>query len=236
MNGNGRQYRPGGVGDSPLRPDAAAKVLGTFEYASDLTAEGMLYGATLRSPHVRALIKGVDITSALALPGVRAVLTHEDVPGSKYYGLIVRDCPVLAIDQVRYHGEPVAIVAADDAQTARRAAEAIVVEYEILPPVTDLRSALFDPAGPRVHPGGNVVRHQPIRRGDPLDPAVQARADVTVTREYQVGMQDQAFLGPEAGLAYPAADGGVELHVATQWLHADLEQVAPCLGLPESKV
>ncbi|HZU56864.1 MAG TPA: molybdopterin cofactor-binding domain-containing protein [Actinocrinis sp.] len=236
MNGNGRRQRPGGVGDSPLRPDAAAKVLGAFEYASDLKAEGMLYGATLRSPHPSALIKRIDTAPALAMPGVRAVLTHEDVPGRKFYGLIVQDCPVLAIDQVRYHGEPVAIVAADDAETAHRAASAIVVEYAILPAVTDLRSALFDSDSPRVHPGGNLVRHQPIRRGNPADPAVRAMADVEITREYQVGMQDQAFLGPEAGLAYPTADGGIELHVATQWLHADLEQIAPCLGLPESKV
>jgi xanthine dehydrogenase D subunit len=235
-NGAARQHRPGGIGDSPLRPDATAKVLGTFTYASDLTADGMLFGATLRSPHPRALIKRIDTTAALALPGVRAVLTHADVPGDKHYGLIVRDCPVLAIDQVRYHGEPVAIVAAEDADTARQAVNAIIVEYEVLAPVTDLRRALFDPATPRVHPGGNLVRHQPIRRGDPHDLAIKALADVEITREYQVGMQDQAFLGPEAGLAYPAADGGVELHVATQWLHADLEQIAPCLALPEDKV
>ncbi|MBS2964995.1 molybdopterin-dependent oxidoreductase [Actinocrinis puniceicyclus] len=196
----------------------------------------MLCGATLRSPHPRALIKRVDVAPALALPGVRAVLTHQDVPGRKHYGLIVRDCPVLAVDQVRYQGEPVAVVAADDAGTARRAAGAIVVEYEVLPPVTDPRGALFDPDSPRVHPGGNLVRHQPIRRGRPDDPAVRAQAAVHITREYQVGMQDQAFLGPEAGLAYPLPDGGVHLHVATQWLHADREQVAPCLGLPEEKV
>ena len=228
--------RSGGVGDSPLRPDGAAKVLGTFAYASDLAADAMLHGATLRSPHPRALIKRIDIQPALAIPGVRAVLTHEDVPGRKHYGLISHDCPVLAIDEVRYHGEPIAVVAADDVDTARRAVKAIVVEYEVLEPVADLRRALFDPASPRVHPGGNLVRHQPVHRGTPHDPAVRALADVEVTREYQVGMQDQAFLGPEAGLAYPSADGGVELHVATQWLHADLEQIAPCLDLPEDKV
>ncbi|HLK42439.1 MAG TPA: molybdopterin cofactor-binding domain-containing protein [Thermoleophilia bacterium] len=232
----------GGVGDSPHRPDAAAKVLGTFTYASDLRAEGMLYGATLRSPHPRALIRRLDTTAALAIPGVRAVLTHEDVPGRKYYGLIVQDCPVLAIDEVRYQGEPVAIVAADDADTARRAAQAIVVEYAVLEPITDLRRALFDPACPRVHERGavaghdNVVRHQPVRRGRPHDPRIKALADVEITRAYEVGMQDQAFLGPEAGLALPAPDGGVELHVATQWLHADREQIAPCLGFPEEKV
>ncbi|HEV2348201.1 MAG TPA: xanthine dehydrogenase subunit D [Actinocrinis sp.] len=233
MNGDGR---PGGVGDSPLRPDGIAKVLGVFAYASDLTADAMLYGATLRSPHPRALITRIDTAPALALPGVRAVLTHEDVPGRKHYGLIKQDCPVLAVGEVRYQGEPVAIVAADDAQAARLAVKAIIVEYEVLDPVTDVRRALFDPAGPRVHPAGNLVRHQPVRRGDPHDPAVRVHADVEITREYQVGMQDQAFLGPEAGLAYPAPDGGVDLHIATQWLHADLEQIAPCLGLPEEKV
>lgn len=233
MNGDGR---PGGVGDSPLRPDGTAKVLGVFAYASDLTADAMLYGATLRSPHPRALITRIDTAPALALPGVRAVLTHEDVPGRKHYGLIKQDCPVLAVGEVRYQGEPVAIVAADDAQAARLAVKAIIVEYEVLDPVTDVRRALFDPAGPRVHPAGNLVRHQPVRRGDPHDPAVRVHADVEITREYQVGMQDQAFLGPEAGLAYPAPDGGVDLHIATQWLHADLEQIAPCLGLPEEKV
>jgi len=238
MNGRG-EIRPGGVGDSPLRPDATAKVLGAFAYASDLTADGVLYGATLRSPHPRALIKRIDTAAALAMPGVHAVLTHEDVPGRKHYGLIAQDCPVLAVGEVRYHGEPVAIVAADDAETARRATQAVLVEYEVLEPVAELRRALFDPDCPRVHAeheGGNLVRHQPVRRGDPHDPAVRALAAVEITREYQVGMQDQAFLGPEAGIAYPAADGGVELHVATQWLHADLEQIAPCLDLPQDRV
>jgi xanthine dehydrogenase D subunit len=232
----------GGVGDSPRRPDAARKVLGTFTYASDLRADEMLHGATLRSPHPRALIRRIDTAPALALPGVHAVLTHEDVPGRKHYGLIVQDCPVLAIDEVRYHGEPVAIVAADDAETARLAALAIAVEYEVLDPVADLRAALFDPHCPRVHARGaaaradNLVRHQPMRRGRPDDPDIRALAAVEVTREYQVGMQDQAFLGPEAGLALPGPDGSVELHVATQWLHADREQIAPCLGLPEEQV
>jgi CO/xanthine dehydrogenase Mo-binding subunit len=232
----------GGVGDSPRRPDAARKVLGTFTYASDLRADGMLHGATLRSPHPRALIRSIDTATALAVPGVHAVLTEQDIPGRKHYGLIVHDCPVLALGEVRYQGEPVAIVAADDAGTARRAAEAIVVEYEVLEPVTDLRRALFDPDCPRVHAHGaaaradNVVRHQPMRRGRPRDPDIRALADVEVTGEYEVGMQDQAFLGPEAGLALPCADGGVELHVATQWLHADREQIAPCLGLPQQKV
>lgn len=104
----------GGVGESPLRPDGTLKVTGEFAYASDLWLEGMLWGATLRSPHPRARIRSLDVGPALALPGVRAVLTHEDVPGRKVFGIDhTDDQPVLAVDQVRHQGEPVALVAAD---------------------------------------------------------------------------------------------------------------------------
>ncbi|MEW9527798.1 xanthine dehydrogenase family protein molybdopterin-binding subunit [Microbispora sp. NPDC049125] len=225
--------RPGtgdGVGDSAPRPDGTLKVTGEFAYSSDLWLEGMLWGATLRSPHPSAWIRSVDVGPALAVPGVFAVLTHEDVPGEKFYGLERRDQPVLAVDQVRYQGEPVALVAADHPETARRAAAAIVVDYEVREAVVDPRRAAFDPSCPSVHPGGNVVRHQPIRVGSAFE------AEVVVTGEYEVGMQDQAFLGPESGLAVPAEDGGVDLYVATQWLHVDQGQVAPCLGLPAGKV
>ncbi|ETK36043.1 xanthine dehydrogenase family protein molybdopterin-binding subunit [Microbispora sp. ATCC PTA-5024] len=219
-----------GVGASAQRPDGTLKVTGEFAYSSDLWLEGMLWGATLRSPHPSAWIRSVDVGPALAMPGVFAVLTHEDVPGEKFYGLEHRDQPVLAIDQVRYQGEPVALVAADHPETARRAAAAIMVEYEVREAVVDPRRAAFDPSCPQVNPRGNVVRHQPVRVGSTFE------AEVVVTGEYEVGMQDQAFLGPESGLAVPAEDGGVDLYIATQWLHVDQGQVAPCLGLPPGKV
>ncbi|RGA00434.1 xanthine dehydrogenase subunit D, partial [Microbispora triticiradicis] len=226
-----RPSGPGsGLGESVPRPDGRLKVSGEFAYSSDLWLEGMLWGATLRSPHPSAWIRSVDVGPALAMPGVFAVLTHKDVPGERFYGLEHRDQPVLAIDQVRYQGEPVAIVAADHPETARRAAAAIVVDYEVRPSVVDPRRAAFDPSCPAVHPGGNVVRHQPVRVGSTFE------AEVVVTGEYEVGMQDQAFLGPESGLAVPAEDGGVDLFVATQWLHVDQGQVAPCLDLPAERV
>jgi len=220
----------GGVGDSPARPDGRQKVTGEFAYSSDLWLDGMLWGATLRSPHPRARLTGLDITRALALPGVFAVLTHDDVPGSKTYGLEHQDQPVLACGQVRYQGEPVALVAADHPETARRAVARITACYEVLPPVTDARAALT-PDAPALHEGGNLVRHVRIRKGHPGTPA-----DVVVRGEYHVGMQDQAFLGPESGLAMPAEDGGVDLFVATQWLHVDRGQIAASLGLPEDQV
>lgn len=224
---------------SPLRPDGTPKVTGDFAYSSDLWLDDMLWGVTLRSPHPRARIRSIDIGAALGTAGVTAVLTHEDVPGNKHYGLEIADQPVLAIDEVRYTGEPVAIVAADHPETARRAAAKIVVDYEVLEPITDSRAAM-SPGSPLVHAtptqdhypgGGNILRHVRIRRGDPT-----LTADVVVTGEYDVGMQDQAFLGPESGLAVPAEDGGVDLYIATQWLHVDQRQIAESLGLPETKV
>jgi xanthine dehydrogenase D subunit len=221
---------PGGIGESAQRPDGIRKVLGEFAYGSDLWMDGMLWGVTLRSPHPSARITKVDITEALATAGVFAVLTHDDVPGAKYFGLEVQDQPVLAIDVVRYQGEPIALVAAEHPETARRAMQRIVVEYDVLEPVIDAEQALLADS-PRLHPDGNLVRHVRIRTGDP-DPA----ADVVVSGDYEVGMQDQAFLGPESGLAVPDGTGGVDLYVATQWLHVDQRQVCSALGLPPDRV
>jgi xanthine dehydrogenase D subunit len=219
-----------GVGASPQRPDGIVKVRGEFAYSSDLWHEDMLWGATLRSPHPYARITGIDIAGALAVPGVHAVLTHDDVPGVNRYGLEHTDQPVLADGVVRYQGEPVALVAADHPETARRAMKRIVVSYEELSPVTDSEAAVAG-EGPSLHDGGNVVRHVKIRRG-PQD----VTADVVVSGVYEVGMQDQAFLGPESGLAVPDTEGGVDLYVATQWLHVDQQQIVAALGLPIEKV
>ncbi|MGH2405090.1 MAG: xanthine dehydrogenase subunit D [bacterium] len=219
-----------GVGQNARRIDGIPKVKGQFQFGSDLWAEGMLWGLTLRSPHPHARIHAIDISKAIASPGVHVVLLADDVPGKKTYGLEFADQPVLASDRARYAGEPVAILAAIDLEAARRAAEKIAVDYEVLAPVTDMAAALRADA-PRVHEWGNVLRHIRIVHGDP-----DAPADVWVEGYYETGMQDQAPLGPEAGLAIPAADGGVDLYVATQWLHVDRQQVAPCLNLPADKV
>lgn len=219
-----------GVGASLRRVDGVPKTKGSFAYASDLWADDMLWGHTVRSPHPHARIRSIEIAEAVASPGVHAVLLADDVPGKKTYGLEFSDQPVLAWERVRYVGEPVAVVAAETPELARRAAGRVRVEYEPLPAVTDMEEALR-PDAPRVQEFGNVLRHIRIVHGDP-----EAGADVWVEGYYETGMQDQAALGPEAGLAVPAEDGGIDLYVATQWLHVDRLQVAPCLALPEEKV
>jgi xanthine dehydrogenase D subunit len=222
---------PGRVGEHTERADGVPKVTGEFEYSSDLRMDGMLWGATLRSPHPHANIWSLDTSEAEALPGVHAVLTHDDVPGRKVYGMEVPDQPVLAWERVRYQGEPVAVVAADHPETARRALEKISVEYEVLDPLTDPEEAMKEDA-PRLHLSGNVLKHITILHGD----VAGASADVVVKGEYEVGMQDQAFLGPESGLAVPDGQGGVDLYISTQWLHLDREQVAESLGLDPEQV
>ncbi len=219
------------LGTSALRPDGAAKVRGDFEFTSDLHAENMLWGATLRSPHAHARIVSIDTTEAWKISGVETIITAEDVPGSPTYGLISQDQPVFARDVVRYMGEPIAAVAADHPETCRRALAAIKVVYEEWPVLSDPEIAIsgsFDP----IHPDGNLIRHQRIVYGDE-----SATGPIVVEGTYDIGMQDQAFLGTEAALGFPDHDGhGVEVHVATQWLHEDQKQMAACLGIPENRV
>jgi xanthine dehydrogenase D subunit len=218
----------GGIGATPDRPDGTPKVSGGFAFSSDLHHDRMLWGRTLRSPHPSARIVRLDTTRAAAMPGVVRVLTADDVPGEPNYGLEHADQPVFAREVVRYHGEAIACVAAEHPEQALRAVRAIEVEYEVTEPLTDPELA-FD-ADP-IHPDGNLFRHLPLRHGDP-----DATGEVSVEGTYEVGMQDQAFLGPESGMAIPTEDGGVELLISTQWLHVDHGQVAACLGLPPEKV
>jgi CO/xanthine dehydrogenase Mo-binding subunit len=235
------ELQVGYIGLTVEREDARPKVAGEFAYASDLQAAGMLWGHTLRSPHAHARIVSIDVSAAAAMPGVHAVLTHDDVPGAKTYGLEFPDQPVLAIDRVRYYGEPVALVAAEHPEQARRAAGKIVVVYAPAEPVVDMERATeqeeLHPERPTMGHGylqddrPNVVRTIRIVHGDP-----DAQGDVSVSGVYELGIQDQAFLGPESGLAVPDGEGGVDIYVATQWLHVDRDQVAPCLALEPEQV
>ena len=212
----------GGVGESTGRSDAIPKVDGTYIYSSDLYMDRMLWGATLRSPHPKAIITKLDIGPAVAMTGVHAVLTDDDVPGRKTFGLEEADQPILASQRVEYWGQPIALVAADDPEIARLATEAIHVEYEVLEPLTD----------PGEADATDSVFHRIECRRGPQD----AEGSVVVEGYYEVGMQDQAPLGTESGLAVPDQRGGVDLHIATQWTHADHEQIVAGLDVADDAV
>ncbi|MEB3264878.1 MAG: molybdopterin cofactor-binding domain-containing protein [Synechococcus sp.] len=211
-----------GVGGSPPRPDAADKLCGRFVYATDLQAEGMLWGATLRSPHPHARLLSISLEAAKAIPGVRAVLASWNVPCNRF-GMIERDQPVLAEERVTYVGEPVAIVAADDPELCRRALAAIEVNYEPL-------EAELDPVA-LIGRADRTYRHVLLEHGDP-----SVVGEVVAEGEYLTSRQDHSFLAPDAGLAHPDGEGGVVLIGASQWVHSDQEQVAHALGMPSEKV
>jgi xanthine dehydrogenase D subunit len=196
-------------------------------------ADNMLWGATLRSPHPYARVLAIDVSGAYAIDGVATVVTAADVPGKLTYGLIVQDQPVFTAigDTVRYSGEPIAAVAADHPETCQRALAAIKVTYEVLTPVTDPEDCIAGVAE-QIHPDGNIFRHQRIVSGD-----TSVVGAIQVEGEYQIGMQDQAFLGLESALAIPDSGGqGLEMYVATQWLHEDRKQIADCLNIPEENI
>lgn len=181
------------VGTRAPRVDSVDKVTGGAVYANDLTMAGMLHGAVLRSPHAHARIVNIDTARARSAPGVEAVVTGREFP--RLFGIAIKDQPFLAIDRVRYVGEPVVAVAAATEAQAQEALDLITVDYEELPAVVDMRAAL-DPAAPLVHPdlhtytrgGHEIVPHSNINtvyrysRGD-LDEGFAA-ADVVIEGEY----------------------------------------------------
>jgi nicotinate dehydrogenase large molybdopterin subunit len=226
------------VGTSPAHHDFVDKVKGSLHYAADWRLPGMLHGRIVRSPVPSARITGIDVSAARALPGVAAVLTAADVPSNAIVemasgGLAELEVtmPVLAADRVRYAGEPVAVVAAATRQIADAAAELVAVDYEELPGVFDVTSALAANS-PRVHDVGNTLVTWQIRCGDAA--AALAAADVVVQGEYRSQHVEHAYLEPEAGVGW-LENGVLTLRVSTQVIeHA--AAIARIIGLPQSKV
>jgi CO/xanthine dehydrogenase Mo-binding subunit len=221
------------VGKPIPRKDAFDKASGATSYPSDASFPGMLFAGVLRSNHPHALIKRIDTSKARALPGVVAVLTHEDVPGKNRYGTFIRDRPVLCDDKVRYVGDPVALVVAASTEDVEKALGLIQVEYERLPSVIDPVEAL-KPGSPKVHEGGNVCRKTRISFGD-VEEAFR-RAAVVVENTYRTGSQVHAYLEPEAGLGYFDEAKRLTLVVGGQSPYKDRAEICETLGLKEDEV
>ena len=230
------QYRV--VGHSVAHHDFIDKVKGSLHYAADWQLPGMLFGRVVRSQLPSARIASIDVSAARALPGVMAVLTAADVPNNRIVevasgglGELEVPMPVLAVDRIRYLGEPVALVAAATQQIADEAAELVAVDCEPLPGVFDVRAALAEGA-PTVHDTGNVLVTWQIRQGDVA--AGMAAADVVVEGEYRSQHVEHAYLEPEAGVGW-IENGVLTLRVATQVVeHA--AAIAQMLMLPLNKV
>jgi CO/xanthine dehydrogenase Mo-binding subunit len=226
------------VGTSPGHHDFVDKVRGTLLYAADWKLPGMLFGKVVRSEMASARIVSVDVSEARKLDGVITVLTAEDVPhnaivehASGGLGELTVDQPVLASDRVRYVGEPIAVIAAVDQETADEAADLVHIEYEQLPGVYSPAESLADGA-PLVHDAGNVLVNWRLERGD-VEKAF-ADADIVVEDTYQTQHVEHAYLETEAGVGWIENDV-VTLRISTQVIEHATE-VAEILGLPESRV
>src|SRR5260221_5073068 len=223
------------IGKAVRRMDARSKVAGRLKCAADMTMPGMLHVQVLRSPHAHAGIVSIDTSSADAMVGVEAVITSADVPGEDGFGVFVNDQPVMAREKVRYVGEAVAAVAAEDPLIAKRALGAIKVVYDPLPPVFDPHEALR-PDAPVLHPSApdNVTKHIPIRVGD-VERGF-AESDLVVEETYTTQAIEHAYLEPEAGLAYVDHDGVVTIVSPDQNVTHHRHMLARIIARPISKV
>ena len=223
------------IGKSVRRIDAPSKVSGRLKYAGDMTMPGMLYVQVLRSPHAHARIVSIDTSAALAMEGVESVITSADVPGKDGFGVFVHDQPIMARDKVRYVGEAIAAVAAEDALTAKRAVAAIKVVYERLVPVFDPDEAMrVGAAVVHDYAPDNITKHIPIRVGDVE--AGFAESDLVIEENYSTQAIEHAYLEPEAGLAYVDHDDVVTVVSPSQNITHHRHMLARIIARPISKV
>ncbi|MCP5086565.1 MAG: xanthine dehydrogenase family protein molybdopterin-binding subunit, partial [Rhodobacteraceae bacterium] len=230
------------VGQNKPRNDAPTKVYGRATYAGDFHMEGMLYAKVLHSDRASANIRGVDTAAAKALPGVHSVLTADDLPANN---AVMTDMPgqvggatkntkqpILAGDRVRFHGEPIALVAAETYELAQQALELIVVDYEDTKGVYDAFEAQ-EPDAPTVFGDDNIVAAYKIRKGD-VDKGF-AEADYVLENTFSSQYQEQAFLEPEAAVAWVDEHDILNIRSSTQVVE-HFRAVADALGLPHNRV
>lgn len=221
------------IGKPEKRVDAIGKVTGKAKFADDYNVAHQLYGKVLRAKHPHAKILKIDTTKAKNLPGVEAVLTAEDIPGSKVFGIVVQNQAILAFDKVRYLGDGLALVAAKTKDIAEEALELIDVEYEVLPVVSDPEEALL-PEAPKIHGDDNLFVHHKVRKGN-VEKGFQ-EADFIIERKFKTQFVEHSYIEPEAVLAEPAEHGGVKIVGSVQNLFSSRRSVAAALNLPLNKV
>jgi xanthine dehydrogenase D subunit len=221
------------VGKRVQRLDAEDKVTGRMLYPSDRSMENMLWVEVVRAAHPHARIRSIDTREAEATEGVVKVLTAKDVPGQNAFGIQIQDMPVLCHDRVRYMGDAVALVGAENRRIARQAAKKIRVEYEVLEPLTDPEEAM-KPGAVALHPDGNIMHEGHFHKGN-IEEGFKKSA-VVVENFYQVPMMDHAYLETEAGISYYEEDGRLTVESCGQYVYRDQTQIARSLGLSLDQV
>jgi CO/xanthine dehydrogenase Mo-binding subunit len=220
------------LGGHDRRPDADGKARGQTRFVADLPPPGTLYAALVTSTVASARLDTVTLDEARRLPGVRAVLTAADIPGTNSVGVIFADQPLLVTDRIRMVGDRLALIAADTPEIAAEAAARVVVSTTPLDAVHDPETAL-DHGAAHVHEDGNLIHTFTVRRGPGPDPTPAA---AVVEAVYHVGGQEHAYLEPQGVLVAPEPTGGMTVHVSCQCPFYVQHAVARVLGCPLAKV
>ena len=222
-----------GVGDRAFRADVRGKVLGTGEYCDDLYLDGMVYASAVRSQYPRARVLDIDAGAALALPGVLAVLTAEDVPHNKV-GHIQQDWDVMIAkgDVTRCVGDAICLVVAETEDILKEAKKLVKIDYEPLEPVRNIQEAMAENA-PKLHPGGNLCQSRHVTRGDAK--AALAGSKYVVTQSYRTPFTEHAFLEPECALAFPYKDG-VKVYTSDQGVYDTRKEISIMLGWDPERI
>jgi len=231
-----RQAPPAhGVGTAEKRWRGAEQVLGEKTYVADLSFEDMLHAALVLSRHPRARFSGLDTDGIMEMPGVKAVLTAEDIPGERLIGLIEKDWPLMVApgEETRCAGDVLAVIVAESRFEARQAAENARLELEPLPPLCNPEEALAEDA-PRIHPGGNLLEVCAYRRGD-VDQAL-SRSTHVLSETFETQRIEHGFLEVEAAVALPDGSGGIKVYSQGQGVHEDQRQIAAVLGMTREKI
>jgi xanthine dehydrogenase molybdenum-binding subunit len=226
----------GGVGTAGPRYQGCELALGAKPYVDDLRVPGMLHAALRLADHARATVVSIDTGPALAIPGVVGAFTAADVPGELRVGILHHDWPVFIPEGGRtsYLGDVLAIVVAEDRETARRAAAEVAVGYEVLRPITDAVAAIDDPEDSVWELDGNVLARSTYQRGD-VEAALATSAHV-VHEVFQTQRVEHAFLEPESTLAVPDADGTLRVYSGGQGVWDDRDQIASVLKVDPERV
>ncbi|MEI2403427.1 xanthine dehydrogenase subunit D [Niallia taxi] len=215
------------------RRDGIQKVTGELKYLTDMSFPNMLFGTVLRSEHAYARITSIDTTEAKKLPGVKAVLTAEDVPGLNGFGIVIQDQPVFCDDVVRYVGDAIAAVAADTFEIAEKAAALIKVDYSPLQPITDPEDSLKEETV-KLHDNGNLLHKAVFEKGGNMEAAFAACSYI-LEEVYYTPRQMHAYMETEGGVAVPEKNE-ICVYAPTQHGFKDQSQLARILNIPESKI
>ena len=221
------------IGKNILRIGAVERLKGEPIFSADMELEDPLTLKVLRSTRAHARIVKIDIESALQVKGVVRVFTASDVPGNNLTGIINKDRPLLVSDKVRFVGDAIALIAAENEQAAEKGVNAINVVYEDLPAVFDPEEALKDSA-PKIHEKGNLLFTRKVKKGN-IDKAFE-NCQAVVEKTYQTSCLEHTYLEPDAGAGYVERDGTIVIFASTQNPHYDHSDVVSILGVEDEKV